>query len=69
MKNGILAGYRDTVGSFHDRRSFASFWSSSASGASALGRPLYYSYATVYRGADSKALGFSAIYKITGGTK
>ena len=64
MRNGILAGYRDTVGSPHDRRSFAYFCSSSDSGASALYRYLSASHTNIGRDADSKAYGFSAIYKI-----
>jgi len=54
-----LAGYRATDGSFDDRASFASLWSSLQSGGDAWNRGLYSGDATVNRTTYSKALGFS----------
>ncbi|OIO53027.1 hypothetical protein AUJ46_06420 [Candidatus Peregrinibacteria bacterium CG1_02_54_53] len=56
---GLLAGYRDTDGSFSGLGSNGHFWSSLESGSSAWGRSLYSGNATVYRGTYSKAYGFS----------
>lgn len=59
LLNLILAGYRDTNGSFDPRGTNASLWSSTESGASAWLRFLYSGYSTVYRDATDKAYGFS----------
>ncbi len=56
---GHLAGYRGTDGPFRSRGSYAYLWSSSQSGGSAWHRYLNSGSATVNRGADSKAYGFS----------
>ena len=57
--NAPLAGFRYTDGSFYDRTAGAYLWSSSESGTSAWTRYLYSGDATVDRGTDSKAYGFS----------
>ncbi len=56
---GLLAGYRNTDGSFALLGTNAYFWSSSPSGTSAWHRDLNSSNATVYRTLNSKAYGFS----------
>lgn len=57
--SGILAGYRGTAGSFYYRSSGAYVWSSVESGGNAWTRTLASGYATVYRNANSKAIGYS----------
>ncbi|MFH1759198.1 MAG: FISUMP domain-containing protein, partial [Patescibacteria group bacterium] len=59
MPNIVLAGYRDTDGSFSNQSSYAYFWSSAESSTYAWTRLLSSSYATVYRHALSPAVGFS----------
>lgn len=60
MQNLVLAGYRDTGGSFYDRTTYADFWSSSQYDASySWRRELNSGYAAVYRYVNSKANGFS----------
>ena len=59
MKNIIFSGNRDTTGTFYDLTSYALFWSSSASGGSALSRLLSSGHATVSRYASTQARGFS----------
>jgi uncharacterized protein (TIGR02145 family) len=56
---GLLAGTRNTDGSFTNQSSYAYFWSSLASGGSAWGRTLGSGYATVNRGPTNQAYGFS----------
>ena len=56
---GILAGYRSSVSSFHSRGSTAYYWSSSKSGGDAYTRGLNISVATVFRNYDTKAAGMS----------
>ncbi|HNX10752.1 MAG TPA: FISUMP domain-containing protein [bacterium] len=56
---GLLAGYRNTNGSFNDQGTYALFWSSTISGPDAWDRLLYTGYATVRRGHDDRAYGFS----------
>ena len=63
MRNGVLAGYRYTDGSFYTRGSNAFLWSSSDAGANAWRRILNYSFATEYRPTVDKSFRFSAIYK------
>jgi len=58
--SGLLAGYRNSVGSFYYRASFTYFWSSSAYDASdAWHRNLRSGLATVLRFDINKAYGFS----------
>ena len=57
--SGLLAGDRETGGSFLNRGSHAFIWSSLESGSNAWRRFLYSGNATVYRNADSKLYGFS----------
>jgi len=57
--SGLLAGFRDTDGLFYSSGSFTLFWSSTESGASAWGRYLRSSLASVGRGASGKLGGFS----------
>jgi uncharacterized protein (TIGR02145 family) len=56
---GLLAGNRSTGGSFNSQSSFATFWSSLASGGSAWYRNLLSGFATVSRATNNQALGFS----------
>ncbi len=57
---GVLAGYRNTDGSFYNRFTNAYLWSSSQYDASVAWRRLLYSgYSTVYRYYYNKAHGFS----------
>ena len=56
---GLLAGGRDTDGSFGSLGTYGYFWSSSEAGASAWGRGLYSAYATVLRDDYSQAVGLS----------
>jgi len=56
---GNLAGCRGTVGSFYDRGTYASFWSSLESGSTAWSRYLGSGFATVTRYAFNKLYGFS----------
>ncbi len=61
MPNLILAGNRYAGGSFSNRLTYATLWSSSQYVASsAWVRALYSGYSTVYRGFNNKAYGFSA---------
>ncbi|MDP4034565.1 MAG: FISUMP domain-containing protein, partial [Pseudorhodobacter sp.] len=57
---GLLAGYRNTDGSFLNRGTYAYIWSSLESGTNAWSRYLYSGYASVYRYAYDKLYGFSA---------
>jgi len=57
--NGILAGNRNTDGSFRSRGTYANLWSSTESGSSAWERGLGSGYSTVYRNANNQAYGFS----------
>jgi uncharacterized protein (TIGR02145 family) len=58
--SGLLAGYRDTNGTFIYRASYGYWWSSSATGATtAIYRYLYTGYRGVFRVSSSKAYGFS----------
>ena len=59
MLGGLLAGNRNTNGSFNNLSSNGNFWSSVQSGSNAWYRGLHSGYATVFRGAYSKAGGFS----------
>ena len=60
MPNLVLAGFRNTNGSFHYLSSNGNLWSSSESSVSnAWNRYLYSSNTTVYRHAYNKAYGFS----------
>lgn len=59
MPNLILAGYRDTDGTFYDRGEYAYLWSSTESGADAWYRNLNSTYAMVHRTTLDKAIGFS----------
>ena len=56
---GVLAGYRNTGGSFGNRTTDAYLWSSAESGTSAWSRYLSSGYSSVYRYAHAKADGFS----------
>lgn len=55
----LMAGYRNTGGSFASRGSDAIFWSSTENGASAWRRYLFVNNAVVDRYADNKAYGFA----------
>jgi uncharacterized protein (TIGR02145 family) len=58
--SALLAGYRDTNGTFGSRSSFGYWWSSSASGASnAFFRFLFSGFRGVFRNAFDRAYGFS----------
>jgi uncharacterized protein (TIGR02145 family) len=57
--NGILAGSRDTGGSFNNRTSNTNIWSSVESGGNAWKRNLNSGNATVNRNTNNKAYGFS----------
>jgi uncharacterized protein (TIGR02145 family) len=56
---GLLAGNRNTDGSFNNQSSNANFWSSLASGGSAWNRNLNSGNATVNRNTNNQANGFS----------
>jgi len=56
---GLLAGYRNTSGSFNYRGSYAYIWSSLESGSNAWRRYLYSGTAAVPRDAGNKLFGFS----------
>jgi uncharacterized protein (TIGR02145 family) len=56
---GLLAGNRNTNGSFNNLGSNGNFWSSLESGTSAWNRNLNSGNATVNRNTNSKANGFS----------
>jgi hypothetical protein len=56
---GLLAGNRNTDGSFNNQGSNANFWSSLASGGSAWNRNLNSGNATVNRNTNNQANGFS----------
>jgi len=56
---GVLAGYRNTDGTFSSRGASTVFWSSSGSGSTAWNRHLNSGYTQVSRNTNSKALGFS----------
>ena len=56
---GLLAGDRETDGSFFARGYLAYFWSSTISGPDAWGRYLNFGYEAVYRGHGNRAYGFS----------
>ncbi len=55
----LLAGFRNTDGSYVSRGAYANLWSSSPSGGDAWLRYLYVSGADVYRNTSDEALGFS----------
>ena len=57
--NALLAGYRNTVGSFYSQGTYTYFWSSSESGVIAWVRGLYSDDSTVRRNAGDKANGLS----------
>jgi len=57
---GLLAGNRNTNGSFNNLGSNANFWSSLESGSNAWNRNLNSGNATVNRNANSQSNGFSA---------
>ncbi len=57
--NGLLAGVRGTDGLFSDRTLYTGIWSSVDSRGNAWVRYLTSGYVSMYRGTDSKALGFS----------
>jgi uncharacterized protein (TIGR02145 family) len=58
--SGLLAGYRYTPGTFINRASYGSWWSSSATGAtSAIARTLVTGFRGVFRFSDVKAIGLS----------
>jgi len=59
MLGGLLAGNRNTNGSFNNLSSNGNFWSSVQSGSNAWNRNLNSGNATVNRNANSKANGFS----------
>ena len=59
MPNLVFAGYRNPSGSFRNLSSAGYFWSSVQSGSTAWRRLLDSGFVTVYRGAISKARGFS----------
>lgn len=56
---GLLAGNRNTDGSFNNRGTNANFWSSTQSSTNAWNRNLNSTNATVNRNANTKANGFS----------
>ncbi len=56
---GLLAGYRNTNGSFYNLGSYGDFWSSLESGSSAWPRVLGSSISTVHRSTSTRAYGFS----------
>jgi len=57
--SGLLAGYRNTNGTFSNVGTIGYFWTSLPAGANAWVRSLVSSVATVYRTTDGKAYGFS----------
>ncbi len=57
--NGLLAGYRNTDGSFANLSTYTHFWSSTVSGSSAWSRSLDSTNATVLRLENDQAYGFS----------
>jgi len=57
--SGLLAGNRDSNGSFSNVGTYGNFWTSLPAGANAWGRNLNSSVATVYRYTYGKASGFS----------
>ncbi len=58
---GLLAGYRNTDGTFNNRTTNANWWSSSATGATtAINRELNTGNRGVNRNSNNKANGFSA---------
>jgi uncharacterized protein (TIGR02145 family) len=57
--NGLLAGYRNTDGSFYSQGTYTILWSSSESGTNAWNRYLHSSNSTVRRNTLDKASGFS----------
>lgn len=59
MPKLLLAGHRNTDGSFYNRGTYAYFWSSTESGASAWLRILSSGISTVNRATNDKAFGFS----------
>ena len=59
LKNVVFPGHRDTDGSFYNRGSYLTLWSSTPSGSNAWSRYLFTPYSTVYRNAYNKANGFS----------
>ncbi len=56
---GVLAGYRNTNGSFNNRGAYANLWSSTENGSNAWNRNLNSGNATVNRNNNNKANGFS----------
>jgi hypothetical protein len=58
-RQGLLAGNRNTDGSFNNQSSNANFWSSLVSGGSAWYRNVNSGNATVNRNANNQAYGFS----------
>ena len=56
---GLLAGYRNAIGTFTSRGTNAVYWSSSPSGSDAYSRTLTSGHATVYRDTDDKAFAWS----------
>ncbi len=59
MPDLVFSGFRSTNSLFYDRDALASFWSSTESGANALGRSLCSGDATVNRNMSDKAYGSS----------
>jgi len=59
FNSGLLAGYRNTNGSFNNRGTNANIWSSLESGTNAWRRNLNSGNATVNRNANNKLYGFS----------
>ena len=59
FNSGLLAGYRNTDGSFNNRGTHAYIWSSLESGTNAWRRNLNSGNATVNRNANNKLYGFS----------
>lgn len=59
FNSGLLAGYRNTDGSFNNRGTNANIWSSLESGTNAWRRNLNSGNATVNRNANNKLYGFS----------
>jgi len=59
FNSGLLAGYRNTDGSFNNRGTHAYIWSSLESGTNAWRRNLNSGNATVNRNANNKLNGFS----------
>jgi len=59
FNSGLLAGYRNTNGSFNNRGTNANIWSSLGSDSNAWRRNLNSGNATVNRNANNKLYGFS----------